>query len=355
MKNKTILIAAGGTGGHVFPGIAIAHEFERRGYSIEWLGTKKGLESRLVPVNGIKLSFFPAHGIRGRGVLPVLLAPFRLANSVFKAWRLLGRIQPSLVVGMGGFVSGPVGAAAVLKSIPLVIHEQNAVPGSTNRVLARLAKKVFTAFPVSLSKAKVIGNPVRDSLEELHQFERHIADKNKINVLVLGGSRGARVLNTLLPKALVVAELSEQVCIRHQCGQGREKEARDAYGAENLDVDILSFIDDMDEMMKWADIMICRAGALTVSEIAVVGLPSILIPYPYAIDDHQTANAQYLEQAGAAIIVQEYEFDSGKLVDVMKKIFSDRGELLIMAESAKLAAKLGATKILVDDCEGLIL
>ncbi len=355
MHGKTILIAAGGTGGHVFPGLAIAHEFEKHGYTVQWLGTEDGMESRLVPINSIKLLFFPVYGFRGKSFLTKLLSPYRVAVSIYKAWKILRDVKPALVVGMGGFVAGPSCFAAYLSGIPVAIHEQNAIPGTTNKILSHFARLTFSAFPVDLKGAQVIGNPVRETLENLEKNTRDInVPGEKLRVLVVGGSRGARALNTMLPAALVDAGVREQIVIRHQCGTGREQETESAYAGTQLEVEVLPFIDDMDQAMAWADVMVCRAGALTVSEISVVGLPAVLIPYPYAIDNHQTANAQFLASAGAAYVVQESEFDSGMLTKVLEHVINDRHLIIDMSNKASKAAKRGAAKQFVDQCTELI-
>lgn len=348
---KRVLIAAGGTGGHVFPGLAIASEFNKRACEVQWLGTKVGLESRLVPVHGIKLHFFNVQGVRGRGLIALLMAPFKIFLSVLEAWRQLRKIDPDLVIGMGGFVAGPVGFAAYLQRRPLAIHEQNAVPGTTNTLLSYLSSANMSAFPVPLKNVEVIGNPVRESLENVQK--KYDFSKPVLNILVLGGSRGARALNTHLASALVASGVVGRVKVRHQCGAKRESETSDAYQGSSIDVDITPFIDDMDEAMAWADLMICRAGALTVSEIAVVGIPAILVPYPYAISDHQTKNAEYLQQLGAAEIVQESEFESGKFALTIKSVVSNTERLSEMSAAAYAAAKTDAAKKFVTRCEAL--
>lgn len=349
---KRILIAAGGTGGHVFPGLAIAAKFEARGYEVQWLGTKAGMESRLVPVHGIKLNFFKVDGVRGKGRLTLLLSPFKIFVSVIEAWRQVQKINPDLVVGMGGFVAGPVGFVAFLQRRPLVIHEQNAVPGTTNKLLSKIATVNMSAFPVALKDVEVVGNPIRESLERISKTYNY--DKSELNILVVGGSRGAQALNVHIPKALVAANVISKVKVRHQCGAKKEDETLHAYEGTNIDVEVKPFIDDMDAAMSWADVMICRAGALTVSEISIAGIPSILIPYPYAIGDHQTENARYLADLGAAEIVQETEFESGKLVAAIKSVISNRQKLKQMSAAALSAAKRHATEKFVDRCEGLI-
>ena len=357
MTKKLVVIAAGGTGGHVFPGLAVAEELLDRGFSVEWTGTELGLESRLVPVAGVKLHFFPVSGIRGKGTLQLLVAPFKVLQSVFCAVRLLRKLGPSVVLGFGGFVSGPIGLAAYLTRIPLIIHEQNAIAGTTNKLLSRISDRVLTAFPVKLRNRNVVGNPIRKKLEELSfiKQKQERGENEKINVLIVGGSRGSKALNTRLPSTLKNAGVEEKIDIWHQSGSGRIKEAEQAYQHQKLAAKITPFIEDMDEAMLWADFMICRAGALTVSEISLVGLPAILVPYPYAIDDHQTANAKYLESRGAALIVQESEFDGGKLEEAIISMTSSREYLNQMATLSREASARDAAKKFADICEELAL
>lgn len=349
---KTILIAAGGTGGHVFPGLAIADEFEKRGYDVQWLGTKVGLESRLVPIHRIKLNFFSVKGIRGRGVVALLLAPFRVLGSVLEAIGHLRRIKPVLVIGMGGFVAGPVGFAAYLLRCPLAIHEQNAIAGTTNKMLSKIANINMSAFPVDIKRVEEVGNPIRASLEGISK--NYDVEKDTLNVLIVGGSRGARALNLHTANAIKQAGVVSKVVVLHQCGGQREQETIDAYKESDISVEIKPFIDDMDEAMRWADIMICRAGALTVSEIATVGMPSILIPYPYAIGDHQTQNAKFLVDLGAAELVQETEFEQGELSAAIRRTVNDFPKLKVMSVAAKSAARPKAAEKFVERCEELL-
>jgi len=351
MSNNIVLIAAGGTGGHIFPGLAIAEEFLRRGYEPQWLGTKAGMESKLVPQHAIKIHYFPVSGIRGKSVIAKCLAPLNVIRALFSAMWIIRSINPKLVIGMGGFVSGPAGLASYLLRIPLVIHEQNAVAGTSNRLLARIATRVLCAFPCNLKRAEVIGNPVRSAFESI----KRTFDKNKstINVLVLGGSRGARALNLSVPASLEKANLGHLVKVRHQCGSGRLHETLSAYQNAKIDSDVVEFIDDVVDAFAWADLLVCRAGALTVSEVAAAGVASIMVPYPYAIDDHQTENARFLERFSATNIVQESEFESGKLVATLKNLIGNPERLLEMSSNAKAAAKYGVSGHFVDMCESL--
>ncbi|WP_370981294.1 undecaprenyldiphospho-muramoylpentapeptide beta-N-acetylglucosaminyltransferase [Agaribacterium sp. ZY112] len=349
MKNKLVLIAAGGTGGHVFPGLALAEQLQLRGYEVQWLGTEAGLESRLVPVRGIKLNIFPVSGLRGKSALAWLLAPFKLCLSLLCALRLMLKLKPCLVIGMGGFVAGPCGLAAWLARVPLVIHEQNAVAGTTNKLLGKIAARVLCAFPGALPGAQVVGNPLRSSLENLRNESEYSSQPLKLTVL--GGSRGARSLNTKLPQALLESGVSDLLEIWHQCGSGRLQEAQDAYKAAGIKATIVEFVDNMDELLDCTEIMVCRAGALTVSEVASVGLPALFIPYPYAIDDHQRANAQFLVDAGAALMVQESEFESGALVQALQNLCADKNKLKEMAAACVRAGQRGATEKTADICE----
>lgn len=350
--NKSVLIAAGGTGGHVFPGLAVAQEFATRGWTVNWLGTEAGLESRLVKEHGISIHFMPVSGVRGKNIKTLVLAPFRVLVSIFKAFKVIREVNASLIIGMGGFVSGPAGVAAKLGGRRLVVHEQNAIPGTTNKLLARISDLTLSAFPVQLKNAQSIGNPLRSSLDKI-RVEQSSYDE-PLRVLVMGGSRGARALNTLLASAIKASGLSSDLDIFHQSGAGRLDEARESYRTAGIVAEIDEFIYDVDKKLAWADVIVCRAGALTVSEISAVGLASILIPYPYAIDDHQTANAMYLVDGGAAKIVQESEFDSGKLSETIRALFSDRELIKSMSEKAYDLGRRGVAGVFVDRCEELV-
>ena len=351
MNRKLILIAAGGTGGHIFPGLAVAEQLQKRDCNVQWLGTELGLESRLVPVRGIKLHMSSVSGLRGKGLLSWLFAPVKLLVSVSSALLLLRKLKPSLVIGMGGFVSGPACFAAYLLGIPLLIHEQNAIAGTTNKILARFASKVLTAFPNAIDGAEVVGNPLRSSLDNLRNTSDYQGEKLKLTVL--GGSRGARSLNTLLPQAFVDAGVANQLDIWHQCGTGRLAETQIAYANAGIKASIVEFVDDMDELLDCTEVMVCRAGALTVSEVASVGLPALFIPFPYAIDDHQSINAKHLVDAGAALLVHESEFANGALVSALKEFISDREQLKSMATASGACAYHNVAEKVAGMCEEL--
>jgi UDP-N-acetylglucosamine--N-acetylmuramyl-(pentapeptide) pyrophosphoryl-undecaprenol N-acetylglucosamine transferase len=344
---------AGGTGGHVFPALAVANVLRERGIPVVWLGTHAGMEARLVPAQGIPIEWIRVAGIRGKGVGAWLLAPLRLAQAVLEARAVLRRLKPRAVLGAGGFVSGPGGIAAWLLGIPLLIHEQNAIAGLTNRWLARLATRVFEAFPDSFARRGVecIGNPVRADIAALPPPAlRFAARGNPKRVLVLGGSQGARRLNLLLPQALAQLSAPLRPEVRHQTGSRGLDDARAAYAAAGVDAELLPFIDDMAGAYAWADFAICRAGALTITELQAAGLGALLVPFPAAVDDHQTRNAGVLVRAGAARLVQERDLDVAELRRLIGELTADRAALLGMAEAARAGAITDAAARLADQC-----
>jgi UDP-N-acetylglucosamine--N-acetylmuramyl-(pentapeptide) pyrophosphoryl-undecaprenol N-acetylglucosamine transferase len=306
----------------------------------------------LVKDENIAIHFMPVSGIRGKNLLTLFLAPIRICVSVWKALSVIRRTRASIIIGLGGFVSGPAGVAAKISGRYLVVHEQNAIPGTTNKMLSTISNLNLSAFPVTLKRVEVIGNPLRSSLDSIHKTQS--VDIEKLNILVMGGSRGARALNMHLPSAIKEAGGYENIRIIHQCGAGRCDEALDSYKRAGLEAEIVEFIDDVDSKLQWANIIICRAGALTVSEISAVGLPSILVPYPYAIDDHQTANAMYLVNGGAAKVVQETEFESGALASTIREMFSSKQLIESMSLNAFKLGKRGVAKQFVDRCEQLV-
>ncbi len=349
-----VLIMAGGTGGHIMPGLALAAGLRERGVSIDWLGTEHGLESRLVPENGIALHTVHIGGVRGKGWATKLLLPLNLTRAVLEAWRHLRRLQPQLVFGFGGYVAAPGGLAAWLARIPLYIHEQNARAGSTNRLLARFARRVFAAYPDALPRSTVVGNPVRANILALPEpAERGVGAQTPIRVLVLGGSQGARVLNQTVPAALALLPEAGRPQVRHQAGRTRD-EAVKAYAEAGIGVTPEAFIDDMPAAYAAADLVICRAGALSLAEIMAVGLPAICVPLPHAIDDHQTANARYMVDAGAAWMLPERELSAQSLAKLLQDITARPADLLQRAKRAREISKRHASASLVDACMGLL-
>ncbi len=343
MSARPILIMAGGTGGHVYPALAVAGALQQASQQIVWLGTQRGIEARLVPAAGIDIEWISIRGLRGKGFASLLLAPFRLVWALLQSLRVMWRIRPAAVLGMGGFVSGPGGLAAWLSFCPLVIHEQNAVAGMTNRLLARFAKVVLQAFSGSFPeriKARTVGNPVREDIAALAPpRDRFAAREGRLRVLVLGGSQGALILNRTVPGALSKLPREKRPLVRHQAGPATIDTARRNYELHEIDVDLVPYIDDMAEAYAWADLVICRAGALTVAELSAAGVPAIFVPFALAVDDHQTANARALERAGAAIIIAERGFNATTLAAALQQWLSSRAELAAKAELAREQAQ----------------
>jgi len=354
MSRGPIMIMAGGTGGHVFPGLAVAAELKARRHDVVWLGTQRGLEARLVPQHGIEIEWITIAGVRGRGALAWASAPFRIAKAVLQALAALRRRRPAAVLGMGGFVAGPGGVAAWLSRKPLIIHEQNSVAGSTNRWLAPLAARVFEAFPGSFparAHAELVGNPVRRSLTPAESpRSRLLARKNlRRRVLVIGGSQGARILNVTVPKALAELPVDARPEVWHQAGRGLA-DARAAYAEAHVEARVVEFIDDMSEAYQWADVVVARSGALTVAELAMVGVGAILVPFAAAIDDHQTLNARHFAAGGAGHVIPERELTSSELARTLASCLTDLDGLVAMAEAAHDQAKHAVAERIADAC-----
>jgi len=390
---QSVLIMAGGTGGHIFPGLAVADSLRQRGIEVRWLGARGGMECQRVPAWGIPLDVVDISGLRGKGAGRWLLAPWKLLRAVIQAVRLLGQRRPACAISFGGYAAGPGGLAAKLRGIPLLVHEQNRVPGLTNRVLARFAARVLQAFPGSWEERLhpvTCGNPVRRDVAALEAPEERLAGRSgPVRVLVTGGSQGARALNRLVPAALQLAPAAVAMEIRHQCGRSRLEETREAYRTAGIEValgaavvgavgaasaaisersgkhiatevaptapptaapaaapgraaprvaEVTEFIDDMASAYGWADLVICRAGALTVSEVAAAGVAAVFVPFPHAVDDHQTRNAEYLCERGAALLLSEAGLDAERLAGALNELLRDRERRLDMATRARAAA-----------------
>jgi UDP-N-acetylglucosamine--N-acetylmuramyl-(pentapeptide) pyrophosphoryl-undecaprenol N-acetylglucosamine transferase len=348
------LIMAGGTGGHVFPALALARELRARSWQVVWLGTRRGLEARLVPPEHIAIEWLSIGGLRGKGAAVWLTAPLKLARALLQALVVMRRRRPTLVVGLGGFVAGPGGLAAWLLRRPLLIHEQNAIAGFTNLCLARLARRVLTAFPGSFPPrlhAQVVGNPVRREIAELPPPSQRFAQRHgPTRVLVVGGSQGATRLNAMVPFALARAAATLPFEVLHQSGERWIEAARRNYAEAGVSARLQPFIEDMAAAYGWADLVICRAGALTVSELAAAGVGAILVPFPAATDDHQTRNAAILVDDGAAVMIAEHDLSSEALAAELVRLCDGRGRLLAMAERARALAKPRATQDLADAC-----
>lgn len=350
------MVMAGGTGGHVFPALAVAEELRAREVEVFWLGTPDSFESRVVPQHGFPMEQMRVRGLRGNGLLGWLAAPFRIGFAMLQALRVLRRRQPQLVLGMGGFVAGPGGVTARLLGLPLVIHEQNAIPGMTNAWLSRIATRVLEAFPGSFSRqrqAQVTGNPVRADIAALPEPGERMAGRDgPMRLLVLGGSLGAQALNESVPVAL--AELEHSLVVRHQAGRNKLEATRESYQRAGIQAEITAFVEDMAEAYGWADLVICRAGALTVAELAAAGVGSVLVPYPHAVDDHQTRNARYLTDANAALLLPQSELNAGRLGALIAPLLEERRQLLNMAQAARRLGLPRATSAVADICQELM-
>ncbi|WP_444901092.1 undecaprenyldiphospho-muramoylpentapeptide beta-N-acetylglucosaminyltransferase [Microbulbifer sp. SSSA007] len=347
---KKFLVMAGGTGGHVFPALAVAKALHDQGASVEWLGTERGIEARLIPEADIPLHFIRVEGVRGKGKLALLKAPLQIIRAVSQARAVIKKVQPDLVLGFGGFATGPGGVASRVCGVPLIIHEQNAVAGTTNRLLSRIANRVLEAFPSGLPGAVQVGNPVRSEIASLPEPQLRIGTESPLRLLVLGGSLGAVAINELVPRAIAQLPISLRPQVVHQSGERHLDLAQEAYRTAGIEAEVVPFISDMAEAYSAADLIICRAGALTVSEIAAAGVGAIMVPFPFAIDDHQTRNGEWLQSAGGAIVVQQNAMDVQALSMLLQELLSSPKKLLEMAEAARRAAKTDATEQVVTAC-----
>jgi UDP-N-acetylglucosamine--N-acetylmuramyl-(pentapeptide) pyrophosphoryl-undecaprenol N-acetylglucosamine transferase len=345
---RPILIMAGGTGGHVFPALAVAEQLRARGCPVAWLGTHAGLEAQVVPPTGIPVYWIRVRGLRGKSVLRLVTAPFMLAWALLQAAWVVLRLRPAAVLGMGGFTTGPGGVMAWLLRRPLLIHEQNSVAGLTNRLLAPLARPVLEAFPGSLKNAVHTGNPVRASISAL-PFHAPDTQSRRARLLVVGGSLGAAALNELVPQALAGVDPEQRPDVWHQTGMKLIEQAREAYAGAGVKVRLDAFIEDMADAYAWADLVLCRAGALTIAELAAVGVAAILVPYPHAVDDHQTGNARYLVDAGAARLLPQSEMSVQRLREELA-LLQQPERLREMAHRARGRAMPGAAHCVADYC-----
>ncbi|MBB1301751.1 undecaprenyldiphospho-muramoylpentapeptide beta-N-acetylglucosaminyltransferase [Pseudoalteromonas sp. SR44-8] len=342
--NKKLVVVAGGTGGHIFPGIAVADHLRQQGWQVSWIGTADRMEAQVVPKHNIEIDFINVKGVRGNGLARLVKAPFMVINAILQARKVLKKQQPDVVLAMGGYVTGPTGIAAKSLGIPLVIHEQNAVAGMSNKYLAKFANKVLAAFPQAFASgySDVVGNPVRASVANVAMREV----SSPVNVLVVGGSLGAQVLNQTLPAAF--KQLSEEFQINtwHQTGKGHLGSVTQSYQQQGFSAEqakVAEFIDDMDTAYSWADIVICRAGALTVSEIAAAGKMAVFVPFPHAVDDHQTANAKFLVDGNAALLMPQGQFNQHSIVELLRPYLAKPALISELAGNAKQLATLEAT------------
>lgn len=352
-----VLIAAGGTGGHVYPALAVADYLREHDVKVTWVGTKNGLENRVVPAANISLELIRISGLRGKGLLNLLFVPMKLVLAIIQVIKIFLRVKPDAVLGMGGFVSGPCGLAAFILRKPLYLHEQNAIPGLTNKVLSSVATKVMQAFPDSFKGKKNIismGNPIRKDITELAKPEIRMGERqDNIRLLIIGGSLGAQALNENVPQALSEITKELQPNVWHQTGKNKLDATLENYKKAHIDAKVTEFIENMAEAYEWADLVICRAGALTISELANAGVAAILVPYPHAVDNHQSANAKYLSGSGAAIVIQQDRLIP-KLKDTLTELLqAGRTKLIGMAKAARELSKPNATQVVAEICLGV--
>lgn len=353
VRTKTLMVMAGGTGGHVYPAMAVADYLKAEGWNIVWLCTEGGMENRLIEGKGYRKAMIHMQGVRGKGLLGWLLLPLKLAKALSQSRDAIRQHQPDVVLGMGGFAAFPGGVMAKCMGKPLVIHEQNSVAGLTNKVLAKLANRVLAAFPAAFGeKASLVGNPVRSDITKLSiPQERFAGREGALRLLVVGGSLGAQALNEFIPQAL--AKLPQQIrpLVVHQAGVKHIEALRSYYEQAGVAAETVAFIDDMAAMYDWADFVICRSGALTVAEVSVVGIGALMVPFPFAVDDHQTTNAAYLAEAGAAILIQQKDLTVDRLVEILKNL--NRDACLQMANNARALGKPDATANVAEVCKEL--
>ena len=350
--SRCALIMAGGTGGHIFPGLAVAQALRERGWRVHWLGAPNSMESRLVPAKGFTLETVNFSGVRGKGLRTLVALPLRLARALWQSAQVLRRVQPNVLVGLGGYITLPGGVMGALMGKPLVLHEQNSIAGMANKALAMVARRVFTAFPQVMAKGLWVGNPLRaEFLKQAEPEARFAGRSGPLRVLVVGGSLGARALNTVVPKALALIPANERPIVTHQSGEKQIEELRSNYAAAGVQAQLTPFIDDTAQAFADADWVICRAGASTVTEIAAVGAPALFVPFPSAVDDHQTHNARFLVDQGGGWLVPQSELTPEVLANLLQK--TERSTLLSRGLEAKKMQRLGATDAVVAACEEL--
>ncbi len=356
-NGKTILLMAGGTGGHIFPALAVGKYLAEQGWKLHWLGSEGKMETKIVPQHGIDLSVLPVKGLRGKGLLSLLKAPFSIASNILAAKKIIKKVQPDVVLGMGGFASGPGGVAARLAGIPVVVHEQNAVAGMTNKLLHRISKITLQAYPRAFkesSKVITTGNPIRTDFLSIGNASSRIKEiDGKIKLLIVGGSLGAEIFNKKIPETLNIVNDGLYIEVKHQSGRGKADVVEAAYKAgtnERVSFEVLEFIDDMAAAYSWADIVICRAGALTVAEVAMAGACAIFVPFPHAVDDHQTHNARYLSDKAAGLIIQQHDLSEKRLAEQITALANNKKHIIEIAEKAREMAMPNATKDVANYC-----
>ena len=352
MSAKCALIMAGGTGGHIFPGLAVAQALQERGWRVHWLGTPGGMESEIVPPRGFAFEGIDFAGVRGKGLLTLALLPLRLLKAFWQSVQVMRRVRPDVLVGLGGYVTFPGGLMGVLLGKPLVLHEQNSVAGMANKVLAGIADQIFTAFPDVLKKAQWVGNPLRAAFtQQPAPAQRFAGRSGPLRLLVVGGSLGAKALNDIVPKALAWIPADKRPIVTHQSGEAQIEALRLNYAAAGIEATLTPFIEDTAAAYADADLILCRAGAGTVTEIAAVGAAAVFVPFPHAVDDHQTTNAQYLVKVGGGWLVQQSDLTAHGLAEMLQNM--KRSELMEKAQKARTMKKVHATREIVAACERL--
>jgi UDP-N-acetylglucosamine--N-acetylmuramyl-(pentapeptide) pyrophosphoryl-undecaprenol N-acetylglucosamine transferase len=347
-----VLVMAGGTGGHIFPGLAVAEALRERGWRVHWLGSPGSMESRLVPPRGFALETIDFGGVRGKGVKTMVLLPLRLLKAFWQALQVVRRVKPDVLVGLGGYITFPGGMMGTLLGKPMVLHEQNSVAGMANKVLSGIADRVFTAFPNVFAKAEWVGNPLRaEFLRQPDPAARFAGRTGPLRLLVVGGSLGAKALNDTVPQALALLPADQRPIVVHQSGEKQIDALRANYAAAGVTAELTPFIDDTAQAFADADLILCRAGASTVTEIAAVGAAALFVPFPFAVDDHQTTNARFLVEAGGAWLVQQADLTPADLAKRLQAV--TREELVTMAQKAKQLQKTEAVQAVVAACEQL--
>jgi UDP-N-acetylglucosamine--N-acetylmuramyl-(pentapeptide) pyrophosphoryl-undecaprenol N-acetylglucosamine transferase len=347
---KTVMIMAGGTGGHIFPGLAVADYLKAQGWKVVWLGGPNSMEAELIPKHGYEIALVEFSGVRGKSLWRRMMSPLALLVAIGQALVAFLRFRPKVVLGMGGYITVPGGLVAFLLRRPLVIHEQNAIAGLSNKLLAVLAKRVMSGFPdVVLPKPEWCGNPVRESIAALSDPQLRYGERSgPLNLMVVGGSLGAKVINERIPQALALIPENERPHVLHQSGKRHYEATQEAYRAAGIEAAVMPFVDNMAFYYAQADLVVCRSGALTVSELAAAGIASILIPFPHAVDDHQTVNARFLSERGAAILLSQKEFTPEKMAELLRSITRERA--LEMAKAARAVAQLDAARRVAEVC-----
>jgi UDP-N-acetylglucosamine--N-acetylmuramyl-(pentapeptide) pyrophosphoryl-undecaprenol N-acetylglucosamine transferase len=346
--SKTIMVMAGGTGGHIFPALAVAHALRDAGWRVVWLGNPEGMEAKLVPQHGFEMVNLKFAALRGKGLVRKLLLPLNLLRGFWQALKAIRQVKPNVVLGMGGYITFPGGMMAALTGVPLVLHEQNSVAGLANKVLAGVADRILTGFPEVFKKGAWIGNPVRPEIAKIAPPAERLAERSgALHVLVIGGSLGAQALNDMVPQGMALLGESDQPQIVHQAGEKHLDALKANYAAVGVQAHCVSFIEDMAGAYEWADLVICRAGALTIAELAAAGVASILVPFPHAVDDHQTGNAKFLVHAGGAFLLPQSDLTPEAIALIRNY---SRGQLLEMSEKARSLAKPDATEAVATLC-----